>query len=319
MSASPTSPKSLTDSLAARLRPRFGLIAVSGGALLWGTTGIGVRIISDRTGLTAVPIGCYRLIISAVVLALLFRGSGWHRIAAAWRRHRWALVGAGVGLGGYQALYFLGVQYVGVSVSTLVSLAVAPVALTIGGALTRRELPSAAASATVACAVGGLALISLASGAGAAAAPHPLAGVLASLGSGLGYAATTVVNRRLAVDSDPLLLTGATSGIGALALLPIAVPLGMGLPHDGIALGWLAYIGIACTAVAYGLFYLGLRSTPPEVAGVLTLLEPLTATVLAAVVLGETLSVAGWCGAAMLLIAIAALYVRRPDAEPPAL
>ncbi len=45
---------------------------------------------------------------------------------------------AGAGLGGYQALYFVGVQDVGVSVSTLVSLAVAPVALTLAGAVTRR-------------------------------------------------------------------------------------------------------------------------------------------------------------------------------------
>jgi drug/metabolite transporter, DME family len=310
---------SAIDALADRLRPRFGLLAVSGGALLWGTTGVGVRIIGDRTGLRAVPIGCYRLLIATVVLAVLFRGSSWRGLRQVWARHHWWLVVAGVGLGGYQALYFLGVQYVGVSVSTLISLAVAPVALTVAGAIGRRRLPSLAASATVGCAVGGLALISLASGSGGDSAPHPLAGVLASLGSGLGYAATTVVNRRLAADSDPLLLTGFTSAIGGFALLPIAIPLGMAVPRDGIAIGWLVYIGVACTAVAYGLFYLGLRSTAPEVAGVLTLLEPLTATVLAAAVLSETLSVAGWCGAAMLLIAIAGLYVRRPEPEPVAL
>jgi DME family drug/metabolite transporter len=310
---------SAAGSLADHLRPRVGLLAVSGGALLWGTTGIGVRIIGDRTGLRAVPIGCYRLIIAAVVLGLVFRRSGWCRMREAWQRHRWSLVAAGVGLGGYQALYFVGVQYVGVSVSTLVSLAVAPVALTLAGALGRRELPSAAASGTLVCAIGGLALISLASGSSGDTAPHPIAGVLASLASGLGYAATTVLNRRLAMDGDPLLLTGATSAIGALALLPIAIPLGMAWPRDGIADGWLVYIGVASTVVAYGLFYLGLRSTTSEVAGVLTLLEPLTATVLAAAVLGETLSVAGWCGAGLLLIAIAALYVRRPVPEPPPL
>ena len=310
---------SVLDSFAERLRPRFGLLAVSGGALLWGTTGVGVRIIGDRTGLRAVPIGCYRLLIAAVVLAVVFRGSGRRGLRRAWATHRWSLVAAGVGLGGYQALYFLGVQDVGVSVSTLISLAVAPVALTVTAAIGRRRLPSLAATATVGCAVGGLALISLASGSGGGSAPHPIAGVLASLGSGLGYAATTVVNRRLVADNDPLLLTGATSAIGALALLPIAIPFGMSVPRDGIADGWLVYIGVACTVVAYGLFYLGLRSTAPEVAGVLTLLEPLTATVLAAVVLGETLSVAGWCGAAMLLVAIAALYVRGPEPEPVAL
>jgi DME family drug/metabolite transporter len=301
------------------LRARSGLLAVSGGALLWGTTGIGVRIINDRSGLSAVPIGCYRLAIAAAVLALLFGRSGLRRLQVAWRRHRWALVLSGAGLGGYQALYFIGVQYVGVSVSTLVSLAVAPVALTLATAVVNRQRPALDALATLVCAVGGLAVISLASTSSNAAAPHPTLGILASLGSGLGYAATTVLNRRLAAEGDPLLLTAATSGIGALVLLPIALPVGLLFSPDAVALGWLGYIGVVSTVIAYGLFYTGLRSTSAQVAGVLTLLEPLTATVLAVAFLGESLTLAGWFGALLLLVAIAVLYVRRPEPDAAAL
>ena len=173
--------------------------------------------------------------------------------------------------------------------------------------------------ATVACAVGGLVLISFAAGSSSAEAPHPVLGILASLGSGLGYAATTVLNRRLAAYGDPLLLTAATCGIEAVVLLPIALPFGMALPSDAVADGWLVYIGIVSTVVAYGLFYAGLRSTSSEVAGVLTLLEPLTATVLAAIVLGESLSGLGLVGAGLLLLAIAVLYVRRQEPDPTAL
>jgi drug/metabolite transporter, DME family len=301
------------------LRARAGLLAVSGGALLWGTTGIGVRIINDRSGLSAVPIGCYRLAIAAVVLALLFRGSGLRRWQTAWRRHRWSLVFAGAGLGGYQALYFIGVQYVGVSVSTLVSLAVAPVALTVASALVAQQRPAVHALVTVGCAVGGLTVISLASTSTSAAAPHPILGILASLGSGAGYAATTVLNRRLAAEGDPLLLTAATSGIGALVLVPIALPIGMPVPSDPVVLGWLGYIGVVSTVIAYGLFYTGLRSTSSQVVGVLTLLEPLTATVLAVAFLGESLTALGWFGAVLLLVAIAVLYVRRPEPDAAAL
>lgn len=296
-------------------RPRAGLLAVSGGALLWGTTGVAVSIVHDRSGLAAVPIGCYRLAIAAVVLALLFRGSGVRRFRAAWQRHRWSLVCSGAGLGSYQALYFVGVENVGVSVSTLVSLAVAPVALTIASAAAGRQRPSADALATLGCAVGGLALISLASASSSASAPHPVLGILASLGSGLGYAATTVLNRRLAAEGDPLLLTAATSAIGALVLLPIALPFGMALPADAVVNGWLIYLGIVPTVIAYSLFYTGLRSTSSEVAGVLTLLEPLAATVLAVVFLGESLTALGWCGALLLLVAIAVLYLRRPEPD----
>jgi drug/metabolite transporter, DME family len=163
--------------------------------------------------------------------------------------------------------------------------------------------------------VGGLALISLASASSSASAPHPVLGILASLGSGLGYAATTVLNRRLAAEGDPLLLTAATSAIGALVLLPIALPFGMALPADAVVNGWLIYLGIVPTVIAYSLFYTGLRSTSSEVAGVLTLLEPLAATVLAVVFLGESLTALGWCGALLLLVAIAVLYLRRPEPD----
>jgi DME family drug/metabolite transporter len=300
-------------------RSRAGLLAVSGGAVLWGTTGVAVRTIADRSSLSAVPIGCYRLAIAAALLMLVFGRSGPRRLRAVWRRHRWVLIASGAGLGIYQALYFVGVQYIGVSVSTLVSLAIAPVVLTIASAVTARRRPSAASSVTVACAVGGLALVSLAAGGTGSTAPHPVVGIVASLGSGLGYAATTVLNRRLVAEGDALVLTAATSGIGALVLLPIAVPFGMAVPHDLVAGWWLFYIGLGPTAIAYWLFYSGLRSTTSEVAGVLTLLEPLTAALLAAWLLGESLTGAGLVGSGLLLVAIAVLYVRRPEMEPAAL
>ena len=73
-------------------------------------------------------------------------------------------------------------------------------------------------------------------------------------------------------------------------LLPLAMAGGHGGAADAIANAWLIYIGVVPTVGAYWLFYRGLRSTESEVAGVLSLLEPLMAAVLAAIVLHETLS-----------------------------
>ncbi|MDT4935247.1 MAG: hypothetical protein QOK11_3139, partial [Pseudonocardiales bacterium] len=69
-------------SVATHLRSRAGLFAVSGGALLWGTTGVAVSIVHDRSGLPAVSIGWYRVAIAALVVALVFRGRGVHAAAA---------------------------------------------------------------------------------------------------------------------------------------------------------------------------------------------------------------------------------------------
>ncbi len=66
------------------------------------------------------------------------------------------------------------------------------------------------------------------------------------------------------------------------------------------------------TVVAYGLFYAGLRTTPGSVAMILTLLEPVTAVGLAAALLGERLTLANLLGGALLVAAVAALYLRPP-------
>jgi DME family drug/metabolite transporter len=292
--------------LPARLSARAGALAISGGALLWGTTGVVVQALHDRTGLSPVSVGCYRLLVASAVLALV-RGRDLVRLVRETDR-RLAIVLAGAGLGAYQALYFVAVDDAGVSLSTLISLGTAPIVLTAASVVTRRRLPGPGAVATMACAVGGLALVS--TSAGSAPGPHPMLGVLAALGSGLAYAGSTVVSRSLAATADPFTLTGASSVIGAVLMLPASLTFGMTFHADGRTVPALMYLGIMTTVVAYGLFFGGLRSTRPEAAAVLTLIEPLTATVLAAALLGESLGRSGTVGAAMLLDAVTYLLAR---------
>lgn len=70
------------------------------------------------------------------------------------------------------------------------------------------------------------------------------------------------------------------------------------------AFGLLAALAVAPTAVAYTAYFVGPRSAPAGVGAVLALLEPLTAAVLAAVLLGDRLGVAGWTGAVLLGCAV---------------
>ena len=290
---------------------RAGLLQVSAGAVLWGTTGVAVQIIHSRTSLTAVSIGWYRVAIAGGVVALALRGRLVVDGRAALRRRPFVLLACGAGFGAYQALYFVGVQNVGVSVSTFVSIGVAPIALTIGAAVARRRCPSVAGLTVLTLAIVGLGLVSLRSGS-TAGGGHPVLGVLASVGSGLGYAAITGLSRRMPAE-EPLLLTGLTSVIGAVVLLPFALSAGLYLPADAVSAGWSLYIGVVPTVAAYWLFYRGLRTTEPEAAGILTLLEPLGAAALAALVLHEALPATAIVGAALMLLAVASFYVAPTD------
>jgi drug/metabolite transporter, DME family len=65
------------------------------------------------------------------------------------------------------------------------------------------------------------------------------------------------------------------------------------------------------SALAYAMFFTGIKTVPGSVAAIVTLLEPLGATVLATIVLGERLSPGALAGGLLVLAAVAGLYLRR--------
>jgi DME family drug/metabolite transporter len=71
-----------------------------------------------------------------------------------------------------------------------------------------------------------------------------------------------------------------------------------------VRLGWLAVLAAGPTSLAYTLYFRGLRDAPASTGALLSLLEPLTATVLSVAFLGNRLSPAGIAGAVLLAAAV---------------
>ena len=291
-----------------RLGARAGLVQVSLAGLLWGTTGVVVQLIRQDTDLSPTSIGCYRLAVAALAL-LVLQTRQLPAVVAAVRASPVLLVLVGVGLGAYQASYFIAVAAIGVSLSTMISLGLAPVCVAVWESAAARTWPSRLTAGSLAAGVLGLMLITLAGGHTTTGAQHPLLGLVAAVVSGLGYAATTVLSRHAAQRTAAMTLTTVSTVVGAIALLPFALIAGAAFHPGPAPTLLLLYIGIVATAVSYLLFYGGLRTTPGSVAAVLTLLEPLTAAVLAVVVLGEPLPALEILGGLVLLAAISALYL----------
>jgi drug/metabolite transporter (DMT)-like permease len=293
---------------------RAGLLQITLAGLLWGTTGVVVQIIREHTSLSAISIGFYRLAVAALfLLALKFRSLP--DVVRAVRASPTSLILVGVGLGAYQASYFISVAAVGVSLSTMVSLGVAPVCIAVWESVVARRRPSRLTVGSLTAGVAGLILITSAGGHTTTGAQHPLVGLIAAIVSGVGYAASTVLSRHVSQRTPAMTLTTVSCVFGALALLPFALVSGLDFQVEPGAVTDLVYIGVVATAIAYALFYGGLRVTAGSVAAVLTLLEPLTAAVLAVLVLGEPLSLIEAVGGALLLAAITALYL---TPQPPA-
>jgi DME family drug/metabolite transporter len=301
-------------------RAGFGLLQICLAGVLWGTGGLGVQVIRDEVPMSVLTISAWRMAIAAivllVVLLLLRQLPG---LVALVRAHRVRVVLVGCGTAAYQALYFGSVVAVGVSVSTVVSLGLAPVLLTVAESLRRRSAPTRGQVGVLVLALAGLVLVSLAAGAHEPG-PHPALGVLLAVGSGATYAATTAVGRSLTLATSPLTLTTATTSVGAVALMTCAAFAGSlteGLGNPRVSMT-LVYLGVFTMAIAYGLFYAGLRTVPGSAAVIATLLEPVTAAVVAALWLDERLGVGGIIGTALILLAVAGLARREREAAPPA-
>ncbi len=204
--------------------------------------------------------------------------------------------------------------------STVVSLGLAPILATIWEHGRARTPPSLREVAVLAGALAGLVLVSLTAAHGAEG-PGDKAGLGLALAvaAGATYAATTVLGHTLAERVDPIALTTCTTTAGTIVLLPfLGIAAAAGEPvltADASSLLLLAYLGVFTMAVAYGLLYAGLRTTSGSAATVATLVEPLSAALLAAVFLGERLPWPAVVGGMLILAAVVALPVRAPIAE----
>ena len=277
-------------------------------ALCWGTSGVSGRIVAERSDLRPLDIAWYRMAIGAAVLAaawLLSRRRAGRTPLSRRVAVRLALVGAGLGC--YQLAYFAAVATAGVSIATLVALGLAPLLIAVGAAVLGHGRPDAATLAALAAALVGLVLL-VGVSAGADSGTAVLLGALVAVGAAVSYAVVTLAGAGVPAGV-PVTLAGFAGG--ALLLTPVAVALGPRFPADPVAVLVLLYLGVVPSAVAYALFFTGLRSVPGPVASIVTLLEPLTATALATAFLGERLALGALAGGLLVLGAVAALYLRR--------
>jgi DME family drug/metabolite transporter len=292
-----------------RTTPARGFLLVVLAALCWGTSGISGDVVADRTGLDPLDIAWHRMAIGAAVLLVVHRARRPARTPQPplTRGLRGRLVAVGVGLAVYQSAYFAAVATAGVSIATLVALGLAPLLVAVGSAVLGHGRPDRPTGLALAVALGGLVLL-VGVSAGGDGGDAVLLGALSAVGCAIAYASVVLLSARVP-DGVPTTTVGFTAG--AVLLTPVALTAGLDLTADPLSLALLVYLGVVPTALAYGLFFTGVRVVPAAVASIVTLLEPLTATALAAALLGERLAPTALAGGALMLGAVTALYLRR--------
>lgn len=279
--------------------------------LLWGTGGLLGSLFGRAAGLSAVSVAAYRLLAGGglIIAFLSLTGKPWPAGRTAWTR----IAVNGLLSALFQVCYFAAISLTSVSLATLVTIGGAPVIVAIAEHARGRRALGSAGAITIAMALAGLGLLVGLPGGG-----FSETAVLASSGmallSALGFAAVTLIGTSPVAGLDELALNGFGFSLGGMALLPLATALGGFGFRPGLAsAGLLAALGIGPTAVAYTLYFRGLRTASASTAALLSLIEPLAAAVLAALVLGNRLSATGIAGAVMLLAAV----VRTVRADSP--
>jgi drug/metabolite transporter, DME family len=269
--------------------------------LLWGTGGLIGTLFSQASGLSAMSVATYRLLAGGglIVAFLTLTGKRWPTGRAAWTR----IAVNGLLSALFQGSYFAAIWLTSVSLATLVTIGATPVIVAIVERARGRH--GRAGMVTIAMALAGLGLLIGVPGGGFSETALLAGSGMALLSAG-GFAAVTLIGAPPMPGLDDLTLNGFGFSLGGMALLPLAAVLGGGLgfrPSLTCA-GLLAALGIGPTAVAYTLYFRGLRKASASTAALLSLIEPLAAAVLAALVLGDRLSATGIAGAIMLLAAV---------------
>ena len=286
-------------SLALPVRARSSAALVLAG-VLWGTGGLAGSLLGELAGLHPLAVAAYRLLVGGGVgtLFVVLKGGTLPRTREAAKR----LLAVGGLFALFQASYFAAVELSSVSIATMTTIGAAPVVVTLAGMRKPRGWTLVSVAGTLA----GLVLLRWSPDQPA----HLVGGLAFALLAAAGFAALTMLTAKPVEGLEPLPTTAFGCLIGGVLLTPLASWSGMALPLHADVLAVACYLGAIPTALAYAAYLRGLADAHPVLGALSAVLEPLTAAVLSAVLFGERLGVTAWCGAAVLVGALAVGYWR---------
>jgi drug/metabolite transporter (DMT)-like permease len=273
-----------------------GLAAVVLGTVAWGCTGIFVKEIS----LAALPITFYRFWMAVVLLgALLVARRRALSLAVLLRS-----VPAGLFLAADMALFFSALKLTSVAVATVIGALQPALVLVVAGRFFGERVGRRVVVWTVAS-IGGIAAVAL--GPGVPRGEHLIGDALAvgSLIAFTGY--WLVCKRMIGVSADSERFTFGVMLVAAVVMTPVTFfsgeHLGPVRPADWF---WLALMAVV-PGSGHLLFNFAHRFVDVSVSSVVSAGNPIIASVLALLVLGEPLDAVQVAGGIVAVLAIAAV------------
>ena len=142
--------------------------------------------------------------------------------------------------------------------------------------------------------------------------------MLAAVGANVSFSIGVVLTKRFAVPSNRLTATGWQLLMSGLILVPLAALVEGGPPALSVRnVAGFAYLSLAATALAFVLWFNGIRRLPVAAPPLLGLAAPITGAALGWAILDQSLSLLQLTGFVVTVVAIAyGASLRAPAPDP---
>jgi len=281
-----------------------GTFAIVLASFLWGTTGVAASFAPD---ISALAIGAFSMGTGGVLLAIKSR----HQLLVDYKllftQPKVIILGA-TSVAIYPLAFYTSMRLTGVAVGTVVSIATAPFfAAILELALNKKKVSLWWVSSFI---IGAVGIVLLTMGKEhdtqtAYSTSLQSLGVLLGCIAGLTYASYSWAARQLiesGVQSQSSL--SGLFGCAALLLLPSLYFTGDNLFSSSTNILVSLYMATIPMFLGYLLFGFGLKFINASKATLITLIEPLIATVLAVLIIGEKFRTVGWFGVALVSLCL---------------
>lgn len=282
------------------MRWNFGVAAL---ASSWGF----IWIIADHLHMGALSIVFWRIALGTLALGLGVLISGRKELLRiGGRAGRWTLViGPGLALLWFCNLEAMKLSSVAVAV---VATYTSPIFLALLAPLFLPERLSRTVLFALPVALSGITLIAIESNGGGHVRPLAIA---VGVTGAVVLAFLVIIQKHIVHDVNPIALSFWIDVFAVIALLPALPFAGRVLPNPS-ELGYLVLVGVVFTALSGLIWLLLLRHVTAQAMGFLSYIEPVSASFLAWLILGQSMGLAVLAGGALVLVAGAAVVLREP-------
>nr|WP_224054554.1 EamA family transporter [Moraxella osloensis] len=273
-------------------------------SILWGTTGTVSALTPDVSPLAT---GAFAMGVAGILLVVNARQHIVHDKIKLTSQPKVLLVGA-ICIVIYPLAFYSSMRLAGVAIGTVITIASAPFfTVTMERLISNKKINKKWVVSFLFGAVG-VSLLTIGKTKNIdldIGANNQKWGILLGLVAGLTYATYSWSARQMietGVDAKSAM--ASLFGLSAIVLLPSLLFTGDNLFLDGKHIAVALYMAIAPMFIGYLLFGQALKVIEASQATLITLLEPIVATILAVIVVGEVFSPIGWLGMLLMIICL---------------